>query len=440
MPVAYINIGSNMGDRFALIEQAVAHIEHLCGTSAQRAPLYRSQPWGYESNAEFFNLGIAIETDIAPLELLYSLQSIEKKISKSPHRDYAGKYIDREIDIDIIAIDEIVMNTPELTLPHPRMHLRNFVLEPLSLLAPEWKHPVLGTTPAQLMNKKWYKGGVIVGLGEVLWDMFPSGKKIGGAPANFVYHVMKQGFQSLVVSAIGSDDLGNDVITMFKQKNINYQLERTHYPTGTVRVLLDNAGIPRYEITKNVAWDNIHLTDKLLRLSKSTSVVCYGTLAQRNDVSRNTINAFLDAVPHDTLKVYDINLRQNFYSRETIHESLKRCNIFKINDDELNIVSEIFALSGDFNTQCRELMTRYQLKILILTCGVNGSYVFDNEDISFIATPNVDVVDTVGAGDAFTAVFISSILNGDAIKVAHQKAVDVSAYVCTQAGAMPQYV
>lgn len=440
MPVAYINIGSNMGDRLALIEQAVAHIEHLCGTSARRAPIYHSQPWGYESDAEFVNLGIAIETDIAPTDFLIALQTIEKKISDNPHRDDSGNYIDREIDIDIIAIDEIVMCTPELTLPHPRMHLRDFVMAPLMTLEPEWIHPVFGANIMQLMDKKWYKGGAVVGVGEVLWDMLPSGKKIGGAPANFAYHVLKHGFQSVVVSSIGNDDLGNDISTIFKQNGINYQLEKTDYSTGIVQVSLDNVGVPQYEIIENVAWDNIRMSEKLMWLAQSTSVVCFGTLAQRNEVSRNTINAFIDAMPPETLKVFDINLRQNFYSREIIHESLRKCNVLKINDDELNVVSEILALKGDFNTQCCELMTRYQLKILILTCGINGSYVFSNDEMSFIETPKVEVVDTVGAGDAFTAAFVASILEGDVIKVAHQKAVELSAYVCTQEGAMPHYV
>lgn len=441
MPVAYINIGSNMGDRHALIEQAVAHIEHLCDTSARRAPMFCSKPWGYRSNAEFLNLGIMVDTDMTPIELLHGLQAIEKKISATPHRDSAGNYIDREIDIDIVSIDGVIMNKPELTLPHPRMHLRDFVFMPIALLDSKWRHPVLGASPLRLTKEcgEWYNGGIVVGIGEALWDMFPEGKKMGGAPANFAYHVMCQGFQSIVVSSLGDDDLGQEIEAAFKEVGLNYLLEKTDFPTGTVQVSLDDKGVPQYEITEDVAWNNIPLTEKLLWLASATSVVCFGTLAQRSAKSRHAINTFIDAMPHDALKVFDINLRQEFYSRDVIHDSLLRCNILKINDEELAIVSEIFALGGDFKAQCRELLTRYALKILILTCGEKGSYVFADGDLSYMETPKVEVVDTVGAGDAFTATFIASIMKGDTIRDAHQKAVEVSAFVCTQEGAMPQY-
>lgn len=152
MPIAYINIGSNMGDCLAQIEQAVTHIEYICQSVVRRAPLIKSQPWGFESDMEFVNLGIALETDMEPLELLHILQKVERAISPAPHRNEKGEYLDREIDIDIIAIDDIVLNTPELVLPHPRMHLREFVLAPLEFLAPEWLHPVLKQTPAQMLK------------------------------------------------------------------------------------------------------------------------------------------------------------------------------------------------------------------------------------------------------------------------------------------------
>ncbi len=153
MPTAYINIGSNMGDRLALIEQAVIHIEHLCETTAMRSPIFPSKPWGYESEAEYLNLGISIETDIPPIALLTALQSIERLISPTPHRDGNGNYADREIDIDIIAIDETVLDNEKLTLPHPRMHLRDFVLIPMQHLAPEWRHPLLHATPGELLER-----------------------------------------------------------------------------------------------------------------------------------------------------------------------------------------------------------------------------------------------------------------------------------------------
>lgn len=150
MPTAYINIGSNMGNRTIYIERAVAHIEHLCGGKARRAPLIETKPWGYVSPNAFLNLGIAIDTDLSPLDLLHSLQQIERTISTLPHRNKDGEYIDRPIDIDLIAIDEIVYNHPELTLPHPRMHVRRFVVEPMVFLAPNWRHPLLNATTTEL--------------------------------------------------------------------------------------------------------------------------------------------------------------------------------------------------------------------------------------------------------------------------------------------------
>ena len=153
MPTAYINIGSNMGDRAALIESAVAHIEHLCGTSARRAPIIESEPWGFDSPNVFLNLGIAIDTELSPLELLHELQAIERQISSAPHRNNDGGYIDRYIDIDLIAIDEMTFADSELTLPHPRMHQRAFVLIPMMSLAPDWQHPVFHATAKELFSR-----------------------------------------------------------------------------------------------------------------------------------------------------------------------------------------------------------------------------------------------------------------------------------------------
>lgn len=153
MPTAYINIGSNMGDRATLIESAVAHIEHLCDTSARRAPVIESLPWGFDSSNAFLNLGIAIDTELSPLGLLHELQAIERQISPSPHRDDTGGYIDRCIDIDLIDIDEMTFADPELTLPHPRMHQRAFVLIPMMSLAPDWQHPLFHATAKELFSR-----------------------------------------------------------------------------------------------------------------------------------------------------------------------------------------------------------------------------------------------------------------------------------------------
>ena len=281
---------------------------------------------------------------------------------------------------------------------------------------------------------------IVVGMGEALWDMLPEGKKIGGAPANFAYHVSQFGLSSCVVSAIGDDSLGKEIIENFASKGLNHHIAQVPYPTGTVQVDIDQAGIPQYEIKENVAWDNIPYTAHLEALAENTKAVCFGSLAQRSVVSRSTINRFLDAMPQtdDTLIVFDINLRQGFYNKEILCNSMKRCNILKINDEELILVSRMFGYPGiDLQDKCWILLGKYNLKMLILTCGINGSYVFTPGHVSFQPTPQVEVADTVGAGDSFTAAFIASLLKGKSVTEAHHLAVQTSAYVCTQNGAMP---
>lgn len=282
---------------------------------------------------------------------------------------------------------------------------------------------------------------LVVGMGEALWDMLPEGRKIGGAPANFAYHVSQFGLDSRVVSAVGDDELGNEILANFAEKKLECQIEKVPYPTGTVQVELDEKGVPRYDIKEGVAWDNIPFTTSLLELAKKTDAVCFGSLAQRNSVSRETINRFIDEMPQEehVLKIFDINLRQHFYSKELIEESIKKCNILKINDEELVIVSQMFGFADiDFKEQCKLLLTKYNLKMLILTCGVDGSYVFAPGEMSFLETPKVKVADTVGAGDSFTGAFVAAILKGLEMKEAHRLAVNVSAFVCTQNGAMPE--
>lgn len=281
---------------------------------------------------------------------------------------------------------------------------------------------------------------VIVGMGEALWDVLPEGKKIGGAPANFAYHVSQFGLPSCVVSAVGDDLLGHEIEDNFTSKGLNQMIAKVPYPTGTVQVELDQDGVPVYDIKENVAWDNIPFTPELENLAKRTKAVCFGSLAQRNIVSRETINKFLDTMPKndDTLVVFDINLRQSFYTKETLCNSMEKCNILKINDEELVTISRMFGYPGiDLQDKCWILLGKYNLKMLILTCGINGSYVFTPGNISFQPTPVVEVADTVGAGDSFTAAFIASILKGKTVAEAHSCAVRTSAYVCTKNGAMP---
>ena len=282
---------------------------------------------------------------------------------------------------------------------------------------------------------------LVVGMGEALWDMLPEGRKLGGAPANFAYHVSQFGLDSRVVSAVGDDELGNEILANFAEKQLECQIEKVAYPTGTVLVTLDEKGVPCYEIKEGVAWDNIPYTSALENLAKQTRAVCFGSLAQRNAVSCETINRFIDEMPLDenVLKIFDINLRQHFYNKELIEASLKKSNVLKINDEELVVVGEMFGFADiDFQDKCWILLAKYNLKMLILTCGTEGSYVFTPGEVSFLETPQVQVADTVGAGDSFTGAFVAAILNGQTVKDAHRLAVDVSAFVCTQNGAMPE--
>lgn len=280
---------------------------------------------------------------------------------------------------------------------------------------------------------------VIVGLGEALWDCLPDGSKLGGAPANFAYHASQFGNDAYAISAIGNDALGDQTLKEFDEKHLKYVMPRVDYPTGTVQVELDEEGIPTYDIKQNVAWDNIPFTPEIENVAKHCGCVCFGSLAQRNKISRDTIHRFIDSTPKTCLKIFDINLRQNFYTKEIIQDSFKACDILKINDEELVTIGRLFGYPGlDIENKCYLILGKYNLKMLVLTCGTNGSYVFAPGVKSFQPTPKVEVDDTVGAGDSFTGSFASAILAGMPIKEAHKLAVEVSAFVCTQPGAMPK--
>lgn len=296
----------------------------------------------------------------------------------------------------------------------------------------------------------------IVGLGEVLFDCLPDGKKLGGAPANFAYHVSQFGLNGIAISAIGDDEDGHEIVSLLKSQGAKSHLETVAQPTGTVQVTLSGNGIPQYDICLGVAYDNIPWTPEIEEIAKNTRAVCFGSLAQRTVVSRTTIQKFLDTMPAlGTLRVFDINLRQNWYSREIIEESLNRCNILKINDEEIVKVAQMLDLGEirdinqaktesekllqpvDFEDQIRDLIRIYDLEMVVLTCGAYGSYVITSNEMNFEGTPKVTVADTVGAGDSFTATFMACILKGKPIPEAHKTAVRVSAFVCTQHGAMP---
>jgi fructokinase len=280
----------------------------------------------------------------------------------------------------------------------------------------------------------------VVGLGEALWDCLPEGKKLGGAPANFAYHAGQFLGQenTLAVSALGEDSLADETEASLKEHGLNYLMPRVPYPTGTVQVTLSGDGIPTYDIKENVAWDNIPFTPEIEEVARNCKAVCFGSLAQRNVVSRENIHRFLDATPADCMKIFDINLRQQFYTKEVIQASLRRCNVLKINDEELVLIGRMFGYPGlDIENKCWLILGKYDLDMLVLTCGTNGSYVFTPGQMSFQETPKVEVADTVGAGDSFTGSFCAAILEGKPVAEAHKRAVQVSAFVCTQNGAMP---
>lgn len=279
----------------------------------------------------------------------------------------------------------------------------------------------------------------IVGIGEVLWDHFEDKDNyvLGGAPFNFAYHVNQFGLNSLVISAIGNDKLGQKLEADVKEKNVPYMLEHLNLPTGVVNIK-EVDGKPRYDILTERAWDYIPNTEQLKEIAANTKAACFGSLAQRSETSRNSIFAFLDAMPSDALRIFDINLRQKWYTEEVIKTSLQKANVLKINDDELLIIQRMFGyIDITQENTCRLIMRDYQLDMLILTCGDKGSYIFTKDEMSYLSTNDIKVVDTVGAGDSFTASFIASILLGKTILEAHRIAVNVSAFVCTQKGATP---
>ena len=284
-----------------------------------------------------------------------------------------------------------------------------------------------------MQSKK--KKPVIIGIGELLWDMLPTGKKAGGAPVNFVYHASRMGTESYAISAVGNDALGDEIMREIQGIDVGHLVERVDYPTGTVLVELKD-GIPNYTIIEGVAWDYIPLTEAMKQLAERADAVCFGTLAQRSEVTRETIQTLLSHVPEDAYRILDVNIRQHYYSKEIIDSSLRNCNVLKINEEELQLMKQVFEVDGMSDTAaCSWFVETFNLEFLILTAGADYSSIYTREDVSRIATPKVKVVDTVGAGDAFTGAFIASILAGKTPEEAHQTAVDKAAFVCTRAGA-----
>lgn len=282
------------------------------------------------------------------------------------------------------------------------------------------------------------KNDLVIGLGEILWDKFGETKRLGGAPANFAYHASRFGHKGLVVSAIGNDADGDDIVAELDRKRLAHHLERVDSPTGTVDVDLTDANNPIYTINTDVAWSHIPFTEKLAQIAADTKAVCFGSLAQWGPVTRETVKRFLDATPEGCMKVFDVNLRQSFYTKELLQDSFRRCDILKLNIDELQTVARLFGIEAwDRQRTCMDVMAMAGCRILIVTMGSEGSEILWEGGRSFLETPTVNVKSTVGAGDAFTGAFVGSLLKGASIREAHGVAVQVAAYVCTREGAMP---
>ncbi len=279
----------------------------------------------------------------------------------------------------------------------------------------------------------------VVGIGEVLWDVFPAGRQLGGAPANFAHHARELGARAQVVTRVGDDSLGREVMRRFEAMDLPVETVQVdgENPTGTVTVVLAGEGVPRFTFAAGAAWDRLMATPSALQAVTTADAICFGSLAQRHPVSRSTIRQLVAAAPAAALRLFDINLRQQFYSREVIERSLGLANVLKLNDDELSILAGMFSLSGDLRQRIERLVTMFEMKGVALTQGAAGSLLYYAGQWSVQSPQPVQVVDTVGAGDAFTAALTLGLLHARTLDEVHAMAANVARYVCSCAGATP---
>jgi len=287
----------------------------------------------------------------------------------------------------------------------------------------------------------------IIGVGEVLWDLLLTGPQLGGAPANFAYHAHALGAQARVITRLGKDDYGREIIRRFHEMGLpetTVQIDDT-VPTGTAKVALSGEGLAHFTIQENVAWDHIAVTREALAAASEAHAICFGSLAQRSEPSRNTIQRLVAGTPADALRVFDINLRQQFYSRGLIEQSLQLANVLKLNDDELPTLAGMFGLTGlsehQIKHQIEWLAHTFSLRLVALTRGANGSLLYqkDNNEVRWSDCPSrpVKVVDTGGAGDSFTAAMVLGLLRKMDLNEINAIANEVARYVCSQPGATP---
>lgn len=280
---------------------------------------------------------------------------------------------------------------------------------------------------------------LVIGIGEVLWDLLPAGKQLGGAPANFAYHAHALGAEALVVSRVGDDALGREILDRLRGLGLRTDGISTDpsAPTGTVSVALDAHGTPTFTIHENVAWDLLQAGENILEEASRADAVCFGTLAQRNPTARAAIRAVLRAAPPAALRVFDINLRQRFWTPGLIVDSLQLADVLKLNDEELPVVARLLGSSGDEASQLRQLAARFELKAVALTKGANGSVLLAGDELVRRAGSKLIIADTVGAGDSYTAALTLGLLAGHEPEQILERAHRVADYVCTQPGAMP---
>ena len=279
----------------------------------------------------------------------------------------------------------------------------------------------------------------IIGIGEALWDLLPSGPQLGGAPANFACHAHSLGAEAGVITRVGDDALGHEVLSRFVQMGLSVAAVQKDNlaPTGTVIVELLEDKTARYTFPDNVAWDRLEATASALDAVRTADAVCFGTLAQRGETSRNSVQKLLASTPPNALRIFDINLRQHYFSKEIIESSLKLANILKLNDAEFPIIAQMFDLTGSIRDQVKKVAEQFELQMVALTRGAEGSLLYQSGQWSDRPSAPVDVVDTVGAGDAFTATLALGLLHKMELDSINVLAGEVAQYVCSHAGATP---
>jgi fructokinase len=274
----------------------------------------------------------------------------------------------------------------------------------------------------------------------VLWDLLPERTCLGGAPANFAYIATLLGDHGIVASRVGEDSRGREALRRLRELNLDANHVQTdqEHPTGVVNVKIDVQGFAHYDIAQPVAWDFLEWTPAWQHLAENTDAVCFGSLAQRSETARSTIRKFLAAMSHGALKVFDVNLRQSFYSTEVLSESMELADIIKVNDEELPKIMNLFSLPHkDEMSSAQILMHDYDLKLVCVTRGGRGSLLVHGEEASEHAGFRVQVADTVGAGDAFTAGLIHEYLRGSSLARMNELANRIGAWVASEVGAMP---